>query len=430
MPIEILMPALSPTMKDGNIAKWHKKEGDAVKSGEVIAEIETDKATMEVEAVDEGVIGRIVRPQGSKGVKVNDVIALLLEEGEEASALEGFALSDAKAAPQEAAQPKAASGGGARAQSPAPAFAPPPPPPVLKAVSSPGPATTGERVKASPLAKKTAQILGIDVARVRGTGPKGRVVKADVEDAARYGSGKTVARNPEEYYVKENSGMRRVIAERLLQSKQYVPHFYLTVDCELDALLDVRQTVNDEAQADGSGKPAYKLSVNDMIVKAVALALKKAPEANCTWTDEHTIYYNNIDVAVAVAIDGGLITPVVRNADQKSVVAISKELKGLIARAKAGKLAPEEYQGGGFSISNLGMFGIKNFSAIINPPQSCILAVGSGEQRPVVKDGKIVPATVMSVTLSCDHRTVDGAVGAAFLEAFKRYVERPVGMLL
>ncbi|MET0154698.1 MAG: pyruvate dehydrogenase complex dihydrolipoamide acetyltransferase [Rickettsiales bacterium] len=439
MPIEVLMPALSPTMKDGNIVKWNKKEGDAVSPGEVIAEIETDKATMEVEAVDEGKIGRIVHNAGSKAVKVNSVIALLLEEGEDKAALDKHVFSDAgndnvpAAAPEksENKEQKAAPASTPQAAS----FAPPPPAFPLPAQQSSSSANAnhynGERVKASPLAKRIAEELGVDVSRIRGTGPNGRVVKADVEDAARYGlGGNVVARNAQEYTAKENSGMRRTIAARLLQSKQYVPHFYLTVDCELDALLDVRAQINDEADKSDKGEPSYKLSVNDLIVKAVALALKKNPNANCTWNEETTVYYNNVDISVAVAIDGGLITPIVRNADQKSVVAISQELKDLIKRAKTGKLAPEEYQGGGFSISNLGMFGIKQFSAIINPPQSCILAVGSGEERAVVKNGKVVPAIAMTVTLSCDHRTVDGAVGAGFLQSFKKYVERPAALLL
>ena len=443
MPIEVLMPALSPTMKDGNIVKWNKKEGDSVSAGDVIAEIETDKATMEVEAVEEGKIGRIIHKEGSKSVKVNSVIALLLEDDEDKAALDSHTLSDAgnDNEPQETDAPaesekkaekpaQNSSGGSQQAAS----FAPPPPKlqlPERKSSGASAPTYNGERVIASPLAKRVAEELGVDIARVRGTGPKGRVVKEDVEDAARYGTGgNVVSRDGQEYTVKENSGMRQTIAARLLQSKQYVPHFYLTVDCELDALLDMRGQINDEADKDDKGAPSYKVSVNDMIVKAVAMALKKNPDANCTWNEETTIYYNNVDISVAVAIDGGLITPIVRNADQKNVVAISVELKDLIKRAKTGKLSPEEYQGGGFSISNLGMFGIKQFNAIINPPQSCILAIGGGEQRPVVKNGQIVPANVMTVTLSCDHRTVDGAVGANFLASFKKYIERPAGLLL
>jgi len=439
MPIEVLMPALSPTMKDGNIVKWNKKEGDTVSAGDVIAEIETDKATMEVEAVEEGKIGKIIHKEGSKAVKVNSVIALLLEDGEDKTSLDSHKLSDADNdnAPKEkpdaqekktdAKQP--ASGG----SQPAASFAPPPPKLQLpEQGAAPANASyNGERVVASPLAKRVAEELGVDIARGRGTGPKGRVIKADVEDAARYGSGgNLVSRHPQEYTVKENSGMRQTIAARLLQSKQYVPHFYLTVDCELDALLDMRGQINDEAGKDDKGNPSYKVSVNDMIVKAVAMALRKNPDANCTWNEDTTIYYNNVDISVAVAIDGGLITPIVRNADQKNVVAISQELKDLIKRAKTGKLAPAEYQGGGFSISNLGMFGVKQFNAIINPPQSCILAIGGGEQRAVVKNGSVVPANVMTVTLSCDHRTVDGAVGANFLASFKKYIERPAGLLL
>ena len=441
MPIEILMPALSPTMTDGNIVKWNKQEGDSVSAGEVIAEIETDKATMEVEAVDEGTIGKIIFPEGSQQVPVNKVIALLLEDGEDKAALDDYVIaedeapteeapaetSDAPKAAAPAPQAQAQSGGGFSA---APTFTPAP---SAGGNAAPGahPSYNGDRVSCSPLAKNKAELLGVDISRVRGTGPKGRVVVADVEDAARFGSGgNIVSRNPQEFHQVENNTMRKVIAARLLQSKQHVPHFYLSVDCKLDALLDVRKAINEEAQLDENGKPAYKLSVNDLVVKAVANGLKKVPEANCTWTDSHIVYYNNVDVSVAVAIDGGLITPIVRNADQKTPVTVSGELKDLISRARKGTLAPHEFQGGGFSISNLGMYGIKQFNAIINPPQSCILAVGAGEQRPVVENGKIVPATVVTVTLSCDHRTVDGAVGADFLSAFKGYIERPVSMII
>lgn len=446
MPIEILMPALSPTMTDGNIVKWNKKEGETVSAGEVIAEIETDKATMEVEAVDEGTIGKIVFPEGSKQVRVNQVIALLLEDGEDSSVVDNYEISnddepqqeesagDASAAPVSAPSnntPAASNnnnaGGGFTAP---PAFAPSPAAAAAPAAGA-HPSYNGDRVHCSPLAKKKAEQLGVDISRVRGTGPKGRVVVADVEDAARFGSGgNVVSRNAVEYRQEENSTMRKVIATRLLQSKQHVPHFYLSTDCKLDALLDVRKAINEEAHTGEDGKPAYKLSVNDLIVKAVALGLKKVPEANCTWTDENIIYYNNIDVSVAVALEGGLITPIVRNADQKSPVALSTELKDLINRARKNQLSPEEFQGGGFSISNLGMYGIKQFNAIINPPQSCILAVGAGEQRAVIENGAVSAATVMTVTLSCDHRTVDGAVGAEFLAAFKNAVERPVSMLL
>lgn len=440
MPIEILMPALSPTMTEGNLAKWVKNEGDSVAPGDVIAEIETDKATMEVEAVEEGTIGKIIVSEGSQSVQVNQVIALLLEEGEDTSAVESYEIKQPEVAEDitedapannndtETASPAAPKSSANQAAS----FAPPPPAPSFNVGTSAKPATSkgGERVKASPLAKRMAADSGIDLSGVMGTGPKGRIIKADVEDAQRTGGGKRLMRHSEEVYAVPNNNMRKVIATRLLQSKQYVPHFYLNVDCELDALLSVRKDINDAASVDENGKPAYKVSVNDLIIKAVGLGLKEVPEANASWTDEAIMMYNNVDVSVAVAIDGGLVTPIVKNADQKDLPTISTEMKGLARRARDGKLSPEEYQGGGFSISNLGMYGIKQFNAIINPPQSCILAIGSGEQRPVVKNGALVPATVMSVTLSCDHRVVDGAVGAEFLGAFKRYIEKPVTMLL
>lgn len=432
MPIEILMPALSPTMTEGNLAKWVKKEGDAVAPGDVIAEIETDKATMEVEAVDEGVIGKLLVKEGTQNVAVNAVIALLLEEGEDKSALKDYkpATPEKEEAPKEDKAKKEAAPAAAK---PAPinsggSFTAPPAAPVF---SSKQQFVVKSDVSASPLAKRMAREAGIDVGSLTGSGPHGRVVKSDIEEALRTGgSGGRVMRNPVEVTAIINDNMRKVIAQRLLQSKQHVPHFYLNIDCNIDKLLDVRKDLNDTAHIDAeTGKAAYKLSVNDLIIKAVAKALKKVPNANASWTDEAILLYNNVDISVAVAIDGGLITPIVKNADQKSLQAISNEMKDLAARAKTGKLAPEEFQGGGFSISNLGMYGIKNFSAIINPPQGCILAVGAGEQRPVVIDGKIVPATIMTATLSCDHRVVDGAVGAEFLAAFKEYVERPVTII-
>lgn len=422
MPIEILMPALSPTMKEGNLAKWLKKEGDKVSPGEVIAEIETDKATMEVEAVDEGTIGKILVQAGTEGVAVNQLIAVLLEEGEDKAGLEAFIKKAGAAAPvaakQEAKAPVAVSATTAQATQ-------------LVGISNDG------RVKASPLAKRIAAQEGVNLAQVLGSGPHGRIVKTDVLDAkAKGGSGVSfvaqggMVRNATEYTPIPNNNMRKVIARRLLESKQTVPHFYLTIDCKLDNLLQIRQQMNDAAEKDADGKPAYKLSVNDFVVKAVALALRKVPAANASWTEEAILQYNNVDVSVAVAIDGGLITPIVRNADQKSLAAISNEMKDLAARARANKLAPEEFQGGGFSISNLGMYGIKQFNAIINPPQACILSVGSGEERAVVNNGKIEIATIMEATLSSDHRVVDGAVGAEFLAAFKKFVEQPVTMLV
>ena len=443
MPIEILMPALSPTMTEGNLAKWVKKEGDKIKSGDVIAEIETDKATMEVEAVDEGVMGKILVAEGAQGVKVNALIALLLEEGEDKKVLATYK-------PKAAAAPAQASGGGDQGSAKAETPATQPAAPAAASLgaaptftfntgsSSPTPAprnlTPGSKVFASPLAKRLAAEQGINIAQVRGTGPHGRVVRADVLDAKRTGGGRggAVYRNPVEVTPVPNTMMRKVIAKRLTESKQWVPHFYLTVECELDALLETRKQLNGEAErlAGKEEKPAYKLSVNDFIIKAVALGMKSVPDANASWTDEAIMRYNNVDISVAVAIEGGLITPIVRNADQKTIVQISGEMKELAKKARDGKLKPEEFQGGGFSISNLGMYGIKNFAAIVNPPQGCILAVGAGEERVVVRKGKTAVRNMMDVTLSVDHRVVDGAVGAEFLAAFKRYIESPVLMLV
>ncbi len=427
MPIEILMPALSPTMSEGTLARWLKKEGDPIKSGDVIAEIETDKATMEFEAVDEGTLGKIIVPGGTAGVKVNQPIAVLLEEGEDSSAL--AAVKAAPAAAQAAAPAPTASS----APAPAPAA---PSAPTAKA---------GDRVFASPLAKRLAAEAGLDLKAVQGTGPHGRVVKADVEAAVKGGikaapaaaapaaaaaaapkaAPAPAAANPFEPAYEEiaNSSMRKVIARRLTEAKQTVPHFYLTIDCEVDALLKVRAELNGRSDA-------YKLSVNDFVIRAVALALRKVPAANASWGEEAIKRYTDVDISVAVATPNGLITPIVRHADHKGLAAISNEMKELAGKAKDGKLKPEEFQGGGFTISNLGMFGIKEFAAIINPPQGCILAVGAGEQRPVVKNGALAIATVMSCTLSVDHRVVDGAVGAEFLAAFKKLIEDPLSMLL
>ncbi|MCE2927788.1 MAG: pyruvate dehydrogenase complex dihydrolipoamide acetyltransferase [Rickettsiales bacterium] len=424
MPIEILMPALSPTMTEGNLAKWNVKEGDKIKSGQVIAEIETDKATMEVEAVDEGVIGKIMIPAGTEAVKVNQLIALLLEEGEDKKVLDGYQPKAALAAPAKPAEKPA------EAQQAAPSVG------VSQVVSAaPMAATgTGGRVFASPLAKRIAANEGVQLQLVQGSGPHGRVVKEDVLKFVQSGGAAKgrVVRSAVEFTKQPNNNMRKVIARRLTESKQTVPHFYLSVDCELDALMDVRRQINFDAEsrAGKDKKPEYKLSVNDFIIKASALALKKVPAANASWTDEAILLYNNVDISVAVAIDGGLITPIVKNADQKTVITISNEMKDLAARARQNKLAPEEFQGGGFSISNLGMYGIKHFSAIVNPPQGCILAVGAGEERVVVKHGKMEARNLMTVTLSVDHRVVDGAVGAEFLQAFKHYVESPVLMLI
>lgn len=439
MPVRILMPALSPTMTEGTLAKWHVKEGDEVSAGDVIAEIETDKATMEVEAVDEGKVGRLLVSEGTEGVAVNAPIALLLEEGEDASALEAAAAggSTAKPAPakQEAAPaPKTEAKPGAK---PAPQAAPAPQPQEAR---TGGNGQDGGRVFASPLARRMAQQSGIDLGGVNGSGPHGRVVKRDVEMALGGGAPKAAPapaaapmRMPvsaeaqpfePEFELQPLSSMRRIIAQRLQLSKQTIPHFYLTVDCQIDALLDLRKRLNDKA--DG----AYKLSVNDLVIKICGMALRKVPAANASYTDQGIKLYKSADVAVAVAIDGGLITPIVRDAANKGLEAISIAMKDLAARAREGKLKPEEFQGGSFSISNLGMYGITQFDAVINPPQGAILAIGAGEQRPVVRNGALAVATMMTCTLSCDHRVVDGAVGAEFLKVFKAMVEEPMSMLL
>ena len=427
MAIQVLMPTLSPTMTDGKLAKWHMKEGDAVESGDVLCEIETDKATMEVEAVDEGVLGKILVADGTEGVLVNAPIAIILEEGEDASAIDDAATVTLVAAPQPTSEPAAALA--------APASAPSVPSQAAASGRSPA---KGERVFTSPLARRIAEQSSIDISRVAGSGPNGRIVKRDVEAAV---SGGLPALMPAEgsvtkalategmggYTEVPNSTMRKIIAQRLQESKQTVPHFYLTVDCQIDSLLGMRKKLN-AAAPEGDG--AYKISVNDFVVRAVALALRQVPEANATWTEEAIRLYNDVDVSVAVATPNGLITPVVRNADQKGLATVSGEVKDLAARGRDGKLMPEEYQGGGFTISNLGMYGVKDFAAIINPPQSCILAVGAGEQRPVVTNGALAVATVMTCTLSVDHRSVDGAVGAQFLAAYKRIIEEPLTMML
>ncbi len=433
MPIPILMPALSPTMETGTLSKWLVKEGDTIASGDVLAEIETDKATMEVESIDEGRIAKILVAEGAEEVPVNQMIAVMLEEGEDESALEGFA---------------AGGGGGAtpaKADASEPAAAPVP------EAQQPAPVTPTQgaaKVFASPLAKRLAQQNNLDLARISGSGPNGRIVKRDIE-AAVAGGGATVSAAPapsavalaagpsdqailalyEEgtYDIVPHDGMRKIIAQRLQESKQTVPHFYLTLDCELDTLLAVRKRMNDRSAKDGPG--AYKISVNDFIIKAMAMALQRIPAANATWTDAGMLLHKHSDVGVAVAIEGGLFTPVIRKAETKGLADISAEMKDLAGRARQRKLAPHEYQGGTTAISNLGMFGISHFSAVINPPQATILAVGAGSPRMVVKDGAPVVATVMTVTLSCDHRAVDGALGANLLGEFKAFIEEP-GMML
>ncbi len=413
MPVKILMPALSPTMEHGNLAKWIKKEGDAVSAGEVIAEIETDKATMEVEAVDEGVLTKIIVQEGAQEVAVSSLIAVLLEEGEDASVIDDFVAKNS--AP--AAKPES------EVKSPQITNEQPISSSTKIEQKVPKVGVAG-RVFASPLAKRIASNEGISLSSIVGTGPHGRIVKADVLAG---GSAKgRVQRHPQEYNLVPNNNMRKVIAKRLVESKQTIPHFYLSIECAMDSVLDARAQIN----AGFGDDKSKRLSVNDFVILATAKALKDIPEANASWSDEAIMMYNNIDVSVAVAIEGGLITPVIRNADQKEITKISSEMKDLAKRARENSLKPEEFQGGGFSISNLGMYGIKSFNAIVNPPQGCILAVGASSKRVVVMNDKIEMRTMMDVNLSCDHRVVDGAVGALFLNAFKKYMESPVLMFI
>ena len=447
MPINITMPALSPTMEEGNLAKWLVKEGDTVKSGDVIAEIETDKATMEVEAVDEGTVAKIVVPAGTEGVKVNSLIAILAADGEDVGAAAAGGGSAPKAdakpaeAPKEAEKPAAA------------AAAPAAPAPV--AAQSTGASRGESGLFSSPLARRIAKDAGVDIKSVAGSGPHGRVVKSDVEKAIASGGAKpasaaapaaasaTPAAAPKgmsedavlklfeqgSYELVPHDGMRKTIAKRLQESKQTIPHFYVSVDVELDALLALRAQINGSAP-EKDGKPAYKLSVNDMVIKAMALALRDVPDANVSWTDTNMVKHRHADVGVAVSIPGGLITPIIRKAELKSLSAISNEMKDLGKRAKERKLKPEEYQGGTTAVSNMGMMGVSNFAAVVNPPHATILAVGAGTERVVVKKGQMVIVNAMTVTLSTDHRCVDGALGAELLGAFKRYIESPMGMLV
>jgi pyruvate dehydrogenase E2 component (dihydrolipoamide acetyltransferase) len=458
MPINILMPALSPTMEKGNLAKWLKKEGDPVKTGDVIAEIETDKATMEYEAVDDGVMAKIVVPEGTQDVPVNQLIAVMAQEGEDPKAAAAAAAAGKGAAASKAAQaaPAVAPVAAPTPQAKAPA-APPSPPPAPPAAPQ-GVRANGQtpsRVFASPLARRLAKDAGIDVARISGSGPHGRVIARDVA-AAKDGKGlrappaapAAAASNAPliapamtdaqiralyedgSYELIPHDGMRRTIAQRLTASTQTIPHFYLTVDCDIGKLLAAREEINASAPKGADGKPAYKLSVNDFVIKALALALQRVPDANVSWTEAGLLKHKPSDIGVAVALPAGLITPIIRNAETKSLSAISNEMKELAARARAKKLKPHEYQGGGSSVSNLGMYGIKDFTAVINPPQSTILAVGAGEERAVVRNGKIEAAQLMSVTMSCDHRSVDGALGAQLIGAFKALIENPVMMLV
>lgn len=436
MPTNILMPALSPTMEKGKLAKWLKKEGDAVKSGDILAEIETDKATMEVEAVDEGTVGKILIAEGTDDVAVNTPIAVLLGEGEKASDIK----APAAAAPKpQATAPKAEP---AKADTAAPQPKPEAPKPAAPApVKSNGQA--GGRVFASPLARRIAKEKGIDLGSLKGSGPHGRVVLKDVETAkpgakapAAAGLAAPMADDaiaklyePGSYEVVPHDGMRKIIAQRLLQAKQTIPHFYLTISCDLDNLLAVRERLNAHAPRDKEKNPAWKLSVNDFIIKALALALQRVPDANATWTEGGMLKHKHSDVGVAVAIEGGLFTPIIRKAETKTLSAISLEMKDLAGRARKRRLAPQEYQGGTTAVSNLGMFGIENFSAVINPPHATILAVGAGEKKPVVVGDKIEIRTQMMCTLSVDHRAVDGALGAQLLQAFKALIEEPALMM-
>ncbi len=459
MPINILMPALSPTMEKGNLAKWLKKEGDKVKAGDILAEIETDKATMEYEAIDEGTIAKILVPEGTADVAVNQPIAVLAAEGEDVKAAASAAPAAAPAATAKS-PPSAPPAAAAATPAPAPAASTPPPAasaPRAAASASPAPAsapaTNGHagRVFASPLARRLAKTAGIDIGRISGSGPHGRVIARDVEATK---SGGVALRapapaapgiappmapsddkiralfEPGSYEVVPHDNMRKIIAQRLVLAKQTIPHFYLTVTCTIDKLLAAREDINVTAPKGADGKPAYKLSVNDFVIKALALALIKVPDANVTWTDSGMLKHKHADVGVAVAIPGGLITPVIRKADTKSLGTISGEMKDFATRARARRLKPEEYQGGTSAVSNLGMYGIEEFAAVINPPHATILAIGAGEERPVVRDGKIVIATQMKATLSTDHRAVDGALGAQLMAAFKTFIENPTAMLL
>jgi pyruvate dehydrogenase E2 component (dihydrolipoamide acetyltransferase) len=472
MPTNILMPALSPTMTEGTLARWLKKEGEEIRAGDVIAEIETDKATMEVEAVDEGILSKILVADGTSGVRVNDPIAVLQGEGEDAAAPAPAAAAPPSMPPMTEMPAKLA---------PADAGAPPPGhAPVSSTSPAPKPAANGhdtsqgaERVFASPLARRMAKQAGIDLSTMKGSGPNGRIIRADIEAKQAAGPAAAAPKSPSgveaeaggretdavqatpvqqvkpaapapapsgiptppkpapitaPHQLVPNSTMRKVIARRLLESHQQVPNFYVTMDIELDALLKLRADLN--ARAPKEGKGAFKLSVNDLVIKAAAVALRRVPKMNASYTDDATVVYDDVDISVAVSMPDGLITPIVRKADQKGLAAISSEMKDLGARAKSGKLKPEEFQGGSFSISNLGMFGVRQFTAIINPPQAGILAVGAGEQRPVVKNGALAIATVMTCTLSVDHRVADGALGAEWMQVFKNIVEDPLSLML
>ena len=435
MPVTVLMPALSPTMEKGKLTKWLKKEGDKVKSGDVLAEIETDKATMEIEAIDEGILAKIIVAEGTDDVLVNAPLAVILGEGEK---LDDVAKSVSPPAAKAATSP---SGEDKKVVTSLPSSSP---------EGEVAPKTAGgvKRVFASPLARRLAKEKGLDISSVHGSGPHGRIVMKDVESAkagaAPMSAGKPVpmisAGSSDDatlkmfeagsYDLVPHDGMRKIIARRLTESKQHVPHFYVTVDISLENLLPLRERLNAQAPKDKDGKPAWKISVNDFVIKAMAMALVKVPEANVAWTDAAMVKHKHADIGVAVSIPGGLITPIVRKAETKGLAAISLEMKDLGARARTRKLKPEEYTGGSCSVSNMGMMGVKNFAAIVNPPQASILAVGTGERRAVVKGDAMVIEQQMSVTLSTDHRCIDGALGAEFLGAIKMYLEEPALMLV
>lgn len=448
MPIEITMPALSPTMEEGNLAKWHVKEGDTVSAGDVIAEIETDKATMEVEAVDEGTVAKITVAEGTQGVKVNAVIAVLAEEGEDASSLEAPS-AQTSAAPKAEAKDPAPKEESEKPASNSKDFSQ-----EYKNKSEPsGSGEKGDRIFASPLARRIAEQNGIDLSTIEGSGPRGRIIKADVEGKSATSTSSEKASSKEtasttamasgmsdeqvlafyeedKYETLPHNSMRRTIASRLTESTQTIPSYNLTMECELDAMLKLRSEINASAPIGENEKPAFKISVNDFIIKALALALRDVPMANASWTSKARILHKHSDVGVAVAIEDGLITPVVRQAELKSLSVISNEMKDLAKRARDMKLSPQEFQGGSTAVSNLGMFGVSNFTSIINPPQASIVSIGAGEKRAVVKDGAIAMATVMTATFAFDHRVIDGALGGQLGVAFKKYIENPMGMLV
>ncbi len=420
MATNILMPALSPTMTEGTLTRWLKKEGETIKAGDVIAEIETDKATMEVEAVDEGVLGRILVRDGTEGVKVNEPIAVLVGAGE---AVPAAAAPTPKAVPTPAPVPTAAAA------------------PVAEVRPANGHAAGEERIFASPLARRMAAQTGIDLSALKGSGPNGRIVRADIE-AAQKGAPAPIqapaaaARPPvpaaaisAPHRLVPHSSMRKIIARRLTEAKSSIPHFYISMDIEIDALIALQNQLNAKSPArDQPG--SYFITINDLVIRAAGATLRRIPEVNASWTDDGMVFYDDVDISVAVAIPDGLITPIVRRADQKGLLTISREMRDLATRARAGKLKPEEFQGGGFSISNMGMFGVNEFSAIINPPQAAILAVATGAKKPVVKNDALAIATVMTCTISVDHRVVDGALGARWLREFKTIVEDPLSLML